>query len=346
MSSSRHPVALSIERRVGSSTRLLAVVMCLPLVDGVFVAVVLGGALETLGGILEVGLLVFAGSATVAVILAEMDAGPREQARIVLGVGSVVVVGAAVQATLAPTIESLLNMAIFERFAALVVLGVAASTASARLDEFFPGPPVVLGLGLVASLEPAGASLALQTDLGLIARAVAAAGVGVLVALAVAVTSPWLRAAVEIDRLRFGSAVALGVLALSVAGFVPSSAPVALVVLLVTALLAFDPDGGDPDTTVVSDGGNGSTSSGSGAPLDTDTGVAVAVDASTDRAGADTGSDPSGDAGTVQSPTDVDTVSSSADVDIETGPGSEAGAGNAREFDGDQWPPEQQPPWF
>jgi hypothetical protein len=241
MSSSRHPVALSVERRVTSSARLLAVVMCLPLVDGVFVAVVLGGALETVAGILEVGLLVFAGSATVAVILAEMDETPREQARIVLGVGAVVLAGAALQATLAPTVESLLNMAIFQRFAALVVLGVAASTASARLDEYLPGPPVILALGLVASLEPAGASVTLQTDPVLVARGVTAAGVGVLAALVVAVTSPWLRAAVKIDRFRFGSAVALGVLALSIGGLVPSSAPVALAVLVVTGLLAFDP---------------------------------------------------------------------------------------------------------
>jgi hypothetical protein len=263
MSSSQHPVALSIERRVGSSARLLAVVMCLPLVDGVFVAVVLGGALETVAGIVEVGLLVFAGSATIAVILAEMDATPREQARIVLGVGAVVITGAAVQATLAPTVESLLDMAVFERFAALVVLGIAASTASARLDEYLPGPPVILALGLVASVDPAGASFALQTDPVLVARAVAAAGVGVAAALVVAVTSPWLRAVVEIDRFRFGSAVALGVLALSIGGLVPSSAPVALAVLLVTGLLALDPGEGraragpaEAETAVVADGGD------------------------------------------------------------------------------------------
>jgi hypothetical protein len=274
MSSSQHPVALSIERRVSSSARLLAVVMCLPLVDGVFVAVVLGGALETVAGILEVGLLVFAGSATVAVILAEMDATPREQARIVLGVGAVVIAGAAVQATLAPTIESLLDMAVFERFAAVVVLGIAASTASARLDEYLPGPPVVLALGLVASVEPAGASFALQTDPVLVVRAVAAAGVGVGAALAVAVTSPWLRAVVEIDRFRFGSAVALGVLALSIGGLVPSSAPVALAVLLVTGLLALDPgDGGATGTAgaVVADGGDHTSTPDTDAGGDSDT---------------------------------------------------------------------------
>jgi hypothetical protein len=241
MSSSRHPIALSVERRVGTPTRLLAVVMCLPLVDGVFVAVVLGGALETVAGIVEVGLLVFAGSATIAVILAEMDATPREQARVVLGVGALVIAGAAVQAALAPTIASAIEMAIFERFAALVVLAVAASTASSRLAEVLPSPLVIVALGLVASLSPSNLSVAVQTDPALIARAVAAAAVGVGAALVVALVSPWLRNAVEIDRFRFGSAVALGVLALSIVGFVPANAPVALAVLAVTALLAFDP---------------------------------------------------------------------------------------------------------
>jgi len=241
MSSSRHPIALSVERRVSNSARLLAVVMCLPLVDGVFVAVVLGGALTSVAGILEVGLLVFAGSATIAVILAEMDARPREQVRIVLGVGALVVAGAAIQAALAPTIASVLAMDVFERFAALVVLAVAASTASSRLDEYLPGPGLIVVLGLVASLRPASAALTLQTDLALIARAVAAASVGIAAALVVAFASPWLRNAVEIDRFRFGSAVALGVLALSIVGLVPASAPVALAVLVVTAVLAFDP---------------------------------------------------------------------------------------------------------
>lgn len=264
MSSSRHPIALAVERRVSSSTRLLAVVMCLPLIDGVFAAVVLAGTLGTVAGILEVGLLIFGGSAMIAVILAEMDDTPREQARIVLGVGALVIVGAAVQAALAPTIESVLAMDVFERFAALVILSVAAATASARVGELLPGSAAIVILGLVASLSPSTATLTVQTDPALIARAVAAASVGVGFALVIALASPWLRTNVDIDRFRFGSAVALGVLALSVFGLIPGEAPVALAVLAVTALLAFDPDGTAPDaepepvvgvSSPVSDGG-------------------------------------------------------------------------------------------
>ena len=241
MSSSEHPVALSLERQVGGATKLLAVVMCLPLVDGLFPALVLAGALDSATGILEVGLLVFGGSAMVAVILAEMDGTPREQARIVLGVGSVVIALAVVEAALAPTLAGLLNLAVFERFAGVVILAVAASTASARIGEYLPRPAVIVGLGLVASIDPAGATLVVDARPELMVRAAAAAGVGVGFALVVALVSPWLRNAVDLDRFRFGSAVALGVLAFSIYGFVPGDAPLALAVLVVTAIFAFDP---------------------------------------------------------------------------------------------------------
>jgi len=241
MSSSQHPVALALERRVGGATRLLATVMMLPLLDGVFAAVVLAGGLTTVTGIIEVGLLIFGGSATLAVILAEMDGEPKAVASSILLVGSAVVLGAVVVAVFAPTIRSVLNLVIFERFAALIILAIAARTASARLGDWLPRPSIILALGLVASIAPDGATLVVQANLDLIVRAAAAAGVGVAFALAAALGAPWLRNAVDIDRFRFGSAVALGVLPLSLLGFIPGNAPVALAVLVVTALLAFDP---------------------------------------------------------------------------------------------------------
>jgi hypothetical protein len=243
MSVSRHPVALTIERQVGKSTRLLATVMALPLIDGIFPALVLAGALTYPFGILETGLLVFGGSATVAVILAEMDESPREIVPAIVLLGLVLVPVAALEAALAPTIESLLDMETFRRFAGIVIVAVAAKTASARVGEYLPRPAVIIGLGLVASVQPAGLDMTVATDVGLILRGAATAAVGVGFALAVALAGPQLRGAVDIDRFRFGSSVALGMLALSVLQLMPTEAPVALGVLVVTAVFSFDPDG-------------------------------------------------------------------------------------------------------
>lgn len=234
---------------MGGATTLLATVMGLPLVDGIFPALVLAGALDSSAGILQVGLLVFGGSATVAVVLAEMEHDPRSQAVSVLGVGVGLVLLAAVEAAMAPTVESLLDLVVFERFAGLVIVAIAAKTASARIGEYLPRPAVIIGLGALASLQPTGFEMAVVMDPGLVARAAAAAGVGTGFALAMVALRPYLEGVLDVDRFRFGSAVALGVLALSVLDLAPERAPLA--VLVVAGLLAFDPDGTGTDDAIV-----------------------------------------------------------------------------------------------
>ena len=256
MSNSRHPIALRLERAVDRPERLLATVMLLPLLDGIFPALVLSGALDSVGGILQVGLLVFGGSATLAIILAEMD-GPRKRlVRTVLLVGIPLILLASVEAALAQTIASVLDLVVFERFAALVILAVAAKTASARIGEYLPRPAVIVGLGFVAAIDPAGAQLVLAVDPEIVARGAAAGAVGVGFALAVAMMAPTLREVVHLDRFRFGSAVALGLLPLSILGAPYGNAPLA--VLALTAVFAYAPAGGDqttPSEAALADGG-------------------------------------------------------------------------------------------
>lgn len=241
MSKSRHPIALRLEQHANGPTRLLLVVMSLPLIDGIFVALVIAGVLDTIGGIILTGLLVFGGSATLAVILAEMDDDPRAHlpAILVMGVGIILV--AAGQAMIAPTLAGLVNLFVFERFAALVLLALAAKTASAYIGQYLPRPAVIVGLGVVASIDPSGAALVVTVDPELVARAAAAAGIGVAFALAVAATAPALRPVVDLDRFRFASAVALGLLPFALFGLVPTMAPLA--VLGIAGVLAFRPAG-------------------------------------------------------------------------------------------------------
>ena len=246
MSTSRHPVALRLEQQVGSATKLLATVMALPLVDGIFPALVVAGVLGSATGVVETGILIFGGSATAAVILAEMDGSRREMATSILLIGAVIIPVAAVEAALAPTLQGLLDLPVFERFAGLVILTVAAKTASSEVGEYLPSPGVIIGLGLVASFNPSG--FVLRTSTEYVVNGTAAAAVGVAFALSIALLSPHLRGRVDIDRFRFGSAVALGVLALPILlgpfDLMQTDAPIALAVLAVTTLFAYDPNSG------------------------------------------------------------------------------------------------------
>ena len=256
MSVSRHPVALRLEQQVGGATRLLATVMALPLVDGIFPALVIAGALSGPVGILQTGLLIFGGSATVAVILAEMEGTRREQVTSILLLGAVLLPVAGLEAAFAETLKTVLNFDLFHRFAGLVILAVAAKTASSEVGEKLPSPSVIIGLGLVASLDPSNPQLILNLGeemLTTVSHAVAAAGTGVGFALAVALLAPRLRGAVDIDRFRFGSSVALGMLALDVLGVLPTQRPIALGVLAVTALFAYDRSAGSDESVTEND---------------------------------------------------------------------------------------------
>ena len=269
MSVSKHPVALQLEQRVGGATKLLATVMALPLVDGIFAALVVAGVLASPVGVIETGILIFGGSATIAVILAEMDGSRREMVVSVLIIGAIIIPVAAVEAALAPTLRGLLDLAIFERFAGLVILSIAARTASAEFGRYLPGPAVIIGLGLVASLDPRG--FAIETSTEYVLNGTAAAAVGVGFALVVAVLSPHLRGRVDIDRFRFGSSVALGVLALPILlrpfGMMQTEVPVALAVLAVTALFAYDPNA-EHATAAQSTGGGATAAVGDGGHSD------------------------------------------------------------------------------
>ncbi|KAB1189271.1 MULTISPECIES: DUF5794 domain-containing protein [Haloferax] len=278
--------------------------MGLPLVDGIFPALIIAGALTTaagdpsITGILQTGLLIFGGSATVAVILAEMDGTRREQLTSILLLGALLIPVAVAEAAVAETIETLLNFEVFHRFAGLVILAIAAKTASSKVGEYLPSPSVIIGLGLVASFNPSGFELIVSPDPIRLISAAAAAGTGVAFAGSVALLAPRLRGSVDIDLFRFGSSVALGMLALDVLGLMPTKAPVALGVLGVTALFAFDPagaseDASDFDDLTVTDGPEPDSAMGTGAVADggDDIGAADAVDEESIAADADDGDD-------------------------------------------------------
>lgn len=248
MSVSDHPIALRLQQRVRGPTKLLATVMGLPLVDGIFPALVIAGALTTEAGaldpagVVQTGLLIFGGSATVAVILAEMDGSRGEKVTSVLILGLVLIPIAVVEAAFAETLRSVLDFETFQRFAAVVILAIAAKTASAEIGTYLPSPGTVIALGLVASVRPAGAELVVTIEPSTLLAAAGAAGTGIAFALGVALAAPQLRGVVDLDRFRFGSSVALGMLAIEVLGLMPVQQPVALAVLAVSAVFAYDPD--------------------------------------------------------------------------------------------------------
>lgn len=222
------------------SLALLATVLFLPLVDGVYPTLVISGAIDSLAGMIAVGLLVFGGSATIAIVLTEYADKPRAGLRAVAIIGVPLIAATALVTALAPALTSLVSIAVFEYFAAAAVILVAAQTASQRLAASLPHPIVVVGIGMLVSFNPGAFNGGLVHDPALIWYGIGAATVGVGVAGLVALGGPRLAPMIDLHRFRVGSGLALALLGLSIVGIVPADGlPLAAFILAV--LMAVDP---------------------------------------------------------------------------------------------------------
>lgn len=228
----------SRQQLLPGNTRRLGIVLGLPLADGVFATLVIAGILDTAAGILMTGVVVFGGSAAAAVVLADLQTEVRTQLRGIGMIALIIVPIAGIQATIAPTIAAQFNVVWLERVAAVVLLVIAADLASSRINHWMPRPGVIVLVGVILSLRPDPAALQVAVDGELFIRGAFAAFLGIALITLIIIGGPGIRRWINITRLRFGSAISLGVLAVALVGSFPKIT--ALVVLIVAALLAIE----------------------------------------------------------------------------------------------------------
>ena len=202
----------------------LGYILGLPLVDGVFVMLVLAGMLNSLSGILLVGVVVFAGTGAIAVILADLVEDARRNVLAILGIGIVIVPVAGIQAAIAPTLASVLDTVLLTYVAALVLVILGAEIASPWLRHRSPRLWIVIALGLLVSFRPNGLDIAPVLDPGLAVAGAASAAIGVLMALTALVVGIRVRPAIDRDRFRYAGGIALGLLAASLVSPIPAEA--------------------------------------------------------------------------------------------------------------------------
>jgi hypothetical protein len=232
-----------------AATRALMLAMGLPLVDGVFPALVLGGALDSVPGLLVVGGTIFGGPWMLTIIFEEM-AGDDRRTRLarVLKVAALVLPAAGLEAVAAPTLASLLDMSVFHVFSALIVLTVGASIANDVLAAKLVAPKYLLAAGLVASVAarlvaPAPVTPTVIVEPVVVAQAMGAAGIATTLALVGAFVGPRVDEHLDRDAFRTGAGIALALVPLSIAGVLPSLSSLAVFALA----LAFAIDTSDDD---------------------------------------------------------------------------------------------------
>lgn len=198
-----------------SGAQRLVMVLCLPLIDGVFATLLVTGAVNTFSNIIVVALTIFTGAGALAVLYSHAET-KAEARRLTVQAAPMLILGALAVALIAPVFEELFHVNRLQYAAALIVLVIAANFLEIDMAEKF-SPHAILLTGLVLSVQNPGAltlSFAYVTP-ALITALVASAGL-------------YAAASINPDRLSLGyvqkgGAVVLVLIGLSLFGLnIPS----------------------------------------------------------------------------------------------------------------------------
>ncbi len=206
----------------------LLMVLCLPLIDGVFATLLVTGAVGTFSDVVLVALTVFTGAGSLAVLYSHAES-VHEARRVVLQVVPFLLAGAVIVGLIAPVFAQVFYVSRLQYAAGLALLAIAASLLEMDVADRFAVPGIIV-TGLLLSVKNPGALSVTYTYL------VPAVGTAALAAAAL-----FLAASIDQDYLtphylKKGAAGVLAILALSLFGLdIPSEVGLAVLAAAVVA---------------------------------------------------------------------------------------------------------------
>ena len=217
-----------LERHLDDRARKLVLVLCLPLVDGVFATMLVSGAIETFSDIITVSLTIFTGAGALAVLYSSTDT--KSEARgVVRQAAPVMVIGALLVSLVAPVYEQLFYTGRMQTVAGLALLVISGKMLEVDLVDTLSVPAVIL-TGLVLSVRnPEALSFTFQYVAPAAATAASASA-------ALYAASFLDRDLLDLKYIRRGAGLVLGIIALSLFGF---ETPSNLSLMVFAASLAY-----------------------------------------------------------------------------------------------------------
>lgn len=199
----------------------LVMVLCLPLIDGVFATLLVTGAVNTFSNIIVVALTIFTGAGALAVLYSHSES--RQEARSMVRQAAVVLlIGAGLIAVVAPVFQELFYVERLRYAAALVILVIAAKFLDLNLAEKFSTHGILL-TGFVLSVRNPEALTFSLTYLWPAVFTAAVASIGLYIAASI---NP---ERISLGYMRKGGAAVLMLVALSLFGLnIPSELSLAV----------------------------------------------------------------------------------------------------------------------
>ena len=247
-----------------SGAKALAAVMLMPFV-GIYQSMVTSGALNSLVGSIGLGIVVFGGPAAISIVFTKLTTSRVQGLKLICLIAAVQLPAAAFFAAVAKASEAALWVEGFSLLTVVVLWIIALDIVNGSTPSCVPslrtigavlGCLMVLNLvvsivtGEVTVILPGEGILmwmwtVLTTEWVIIGRSLAASFSGLLFVIFSVVFRPTLLQYVNLRRFKMGSAIALCLIGLDVAGFVANAPTVTVVVLSLGLAVEADDNGGD-----------------------------------------------------------------------------------------------------
>ena len=192
------------------SSRKLAFILCLPLIDGVFATLLVTGAVNTFSQMLNIAITIFTGAGALAVLYSEAS-NRKEAVQMVNNVIPVLLAGVIAVALIAPIFEQLFRTELLKYAAGLAISSIALQLADIEIAERIP-PTAVILTGLLLSYQgPVNLVLTVEYVLPALGTAL------------IAITGLYLATGLKkygmnLQYIRYGGSAVLGIIAMSLFG--------------------------------------------------------------------------------------------------------------------------------
>lgn len=192
------------------SSRKMAFILCLPLIDGVFATLLVTGAVNTFSQMLNIAITIFTGAGALAVLYSEAS-NRKEAVQMVNNVIPVLLAGVIAVALIAPIFEQLFRTELLKYAAGLAISSIALQLADIEIAERIP-PTAVILTGLLLSYQgPVNLVLTLEYVLPALGTAL------------IAITGLYLatglkKYSMNLQYIRYGGSAVLGIIAMSLFG--------------------------------------------------------------------------------------------------------------------------------
>ncbi|MFB6166746.1 MAG: DUF5794 domain-containing protein [Candidatus Nanohaloarchaea archaeon] len=121
----------------------LVLVLCLPLVDGVFATLLVTGAVETFSDFVAISLTIFSGAGSVAVLYSHSETR-NEARRMVMQAAPILIAGSLAVAMVAPVFDQVFHVSRLRYAAGLALLVIAANLVDLEISDKFTVPAILL----------------------------------------------------------------------------------------------------------------------------------------------------------------------------------------------------------